>query len=412
MLDRSVFERLVGLDAADPLQDRRHLFHLPQGITYLDGNSLGCLPHSARRRADQAVAKEWGEGLIRSWLGAQWLTLPGRVGDRIGRLIGAAVGQIVATDSTSITLYKVLNAALDLQPKRLTILTDQDNFPTDLYILDSVAQQRNCRVRRVRQDDVAAEIDDTVAVVALTHVDYKSAAIYDMPGITAKAHAVGALTIWDLAHTAGAIPCDVDGCQVDFAVGCGYKYLNGGPGAPAFLYVAKRHQHAARQPLHGWFGHRAPFDFSPSYDPAVGIARFLSGTPSVVALSALDGALDVFEGVELATLREKSRRMVSEFLALFDAHLVSRGFVLASERDPKRRGSHISFSHPQGYRIMRALADRGIIGDFRAPDVLRFGFAPLYNRFADVGTLIEATLEVMEAGTWQREEYGVRQAVT
>lgn len=412
MLDTKTLERLRALDGADPLRDRRGLFCLPEGVVYLDGNSLGCLAHSARRRGETMITDEWGQGLIRSWLGADWLTLAGRVGDRIGRLVGAKPGQIVATDSTSINLYKALHAALDMRPDRPTILTDEENFPTDLYILDAVARERGLTVRRVRPDDVAAAIDGSVAVVALAHVDYKSSAIHNMAGINSRAHAAGALAIWDLAHTAGALPCELDLWKADFAVGCGYKYLNGGPGAPAFIYVAERHQRVARQPLQGWFGHKAPFDFSSDYDPAAGISRFLCGTPSIVGLSVLDGALDIFNDIDIAMVREKSARMVGEFLELFDEHLLPRGFTLVSERDPERRGSHVSFSHPQGYRIMRALADRGIIGDFRAPDVLRFGFAPLYNQFVEVATLVQKTVEVMDGAAWNKEEYAVRQAVT
>jgi kynureninase len=285
-----MFDSLAALDAADSLRGKRALFHMPEGLTYLDGNSLGCLPLSAQKRGNQVIAGEWGDGLIRSWLGADWLTLSQRVGDRIGRLVGAAAGQIVAGDSTSINLHKVLHSALDLRPGRSIILTDQGNFPTDLYIIDGVAKQRGKSVKKLPTSEILEAMDETTAVVVLTHVDYKSATIYDMAEVTAQAHANGALVIWDLAHTAGAVPCDLDGCQADFAIGCGYKYLNGGPGAPAFLYVARSHQSHARQPLQGWFGHKAPFDFSSNFDPASGIARFLCGTPSVIALSVLDGA--------------------------------------------------------------------------------------------------------------------------
>jgi kynureninase len=412
VFDTVTLNRLQALDVADPLRSRRSLFCMPDDVVYLDGNSLGCLAHSARRRGETAISEEWGGGLIRSWLGADWLTLAGRVGDRIGRLVGAKPGQIVSTDSTSVNLYKALCAGLELRPDRPTILTDAENFPTDLYILDAVARETGRQVRRVAPDEVATAIDDTVAVVALTHVDYKTSMIHDMAAINAKAHAAGALAIWDLAHTAGAVPCELDLWNSDFAVGCGYKYLNGGPGAPAFVYVAERHQRIASQPLQGWFGHKAPFDFSTSYDQAAGISRFLCGTPSIVALSILDGALDVFNDIDIAVVREKSLRMVSEFLELFDEHLSHLGFALVSERDPERRGSHVSFSHPQGYPIMRALADRGIIGDFRAPDILRFGFAPLYNRYVEVGTLVEKTVEVMDEVAWDRKEYAVRQTVT
>lgn len=405
-------QRLRDLDAADPLRAHRDKFQLQDNIIYLDGNSLGCLAHSARKRAEQAVASEWGDGLIRSWLGAGWRTLSTRVGNRIGRLVGAAPGQVLAVDSTSINLYKTVAAALGMRPERKIILSDQGNFPTDLYIIESIAAQIGCAVRIVAPQDVMANIDESVAVVALTHVDYKTSAVYDMAKITAHAHKAGAMVVWDLAHTAGAVPCELDRWNVDFAVGCGYKYLNGGPGAPAFLYVAGRHQASAEQPLKGWFGHRDQFDFMTSYIPASGVERFSCGTPPVIGLSALDGALDAFDDVDIGKLAAKSQKMVDVFLELFDEYLRPRGFALTSERDPRRRGSHVSFSHPQGYQITRALADRGIIGDFRAPDVLRFGFAPLYNRYADIGALIHAVVDIMQDAAWDRAEYRERSAVT
>lgn len=407
-----ILSRLDALDAIDPLKAQRAAFDLPEGVIYLDGNSLGALPHSARHRADQAVLQEWGQGLIRSWLEADWLGLSRRVGDRIGRLVGAAPGQVVATDSTSVNLYKVLRAALALRPGRGAILTDQGNFPTDLYILSGAARETGRTVELAAPGEVMDSIGPDTAVVVLTHVDYRTAAIHDMAAITARAHAQGALVIWDLAHTAGAVCCDLDGCEADFAVGCSYKYLNGGPGAPAFLYVARRHQRFVEQPIAGWFGHRAPFDFSQTYAPADGVDRFLSGTPSVLALSILDGALDRFDGVDIATLQAKSQRMTEAFVALFDERLAPLGFQLVCERRAELRGSHVAFSHPEGYPIMRSLADRGFIGDFRAPDVLRFGFAPLYNRYADVGALVSAVADVMEARAWDQAHYRERFAMT
>lgn len=412
MLDIATIDALEAMDAADQLRHHREAFRIPDGITYLDGNSLGCLPYSAWRRSEAAILSEWGEGLIRSWLEADWLTLSAQAGDRIGRLVGAAAGQVVAADSTSINLYKVVSAALRLRPNREVILTDRGNFPTDLYILDSVAELHGKRVRRVDAETLRDAVDADVAAVVLTHVDYRSSAVLDMAGITAATQAAGALAIWDLAHTAGAVPCELDRWNVDFAVGCGYKFLNGGPGAPGFLYAAHRHQAHARQPLQGWFGHVAPFDFADGFQPAPGIERFLCGTPSVVALSVLDGALDAFDGVEMGALYAKSQAMVAAFLDLFEAELVCRGFELASGRHPDRHGSHVAIRHAEGYRMMRALSDRGFIGDFRTPDVMRFGFAPLYNRFAEIGALVRALVEVVDRAEWQRSEYAHRYAVT
>ena len=388
-------DALAAWDAADPLAVYRERFRLPSGIVYLDGNSLGCLPVAVAERIATVASVEWGLGLIGSWFDAGWMDLPVRVGAKIARLVGAEPREVIAADSTSINLFKTLVSAIRLRPGRRVIVTEADNFPTDLYIIDSVAAQMGLAVRRVRRQALIDAIDDQVAAVTLTHVNYRTAAIHDMHRITEVAHARGALTIWDLAHTAGAMPCDLNGADADFAIGCGYKYLNGGPGAPAFVFVASRHQAAATQPLTGWLSHSAPFAFDDAFAPALGMSRFLCGTPSVLALAALDAALDVFETVSLADVRQKSRRMTDVFVALFDARLAPLGFTLCCERDADWRGSHVSFSHPDGEAIMRAVAAKGVIGDFRPPDTLRFGFAPLYNRYADVHALVAAVLAVV-----------------
>jgi kynureninase len=407
-----ILDYAAALDAADPLAGRRALFRLPDGAVYLDGNSLGCLPAAVPARLAGTAEREWGEGLIRSWEGADWVGLPARTGAKIARLIGADAHEVTVADSTSVNLYKALAAAAALRPGRTVMGTEADNFPTDLYIADSIAGQLGLTVRRARPGAIAAAIDADVAVVALTHVNYKTASVHDLAGTTALAHAHGALTVWDLAHTAGAMPCDLNGAGADFAVGCGYKYLNGGPGAPAFVFAASRHHADAVQPLAGWFGHADPFAFDPGFLPAPGIGRFLCGTPPVLALSALDSALDAFDGVSLDAVRAKSRAMTDLFVTLFDAELAPRGFALSCERDGARRGSHVAFSHPHGLAVMRAIKARGVIGDFRAPDVLRFGFAPLYNRYADVTALIDAAAAVIDGGEWDRPEYRVRGAVT
>lgn len=410
-MSRDILERLRRLDHDDALKRHRDKFLMPENTTYLDGNSLGCLSHSARQNADRAIAHEWGKSLIGGWLEG-WFDLPVNVGDRIGRLIGAAPGQTIASDSTSINLYKTLSAALSLRPTRNVILTDKGNFPTDVYIIESIARQLGCKTRIVASNALGDHIDDEVAVIAVSHIDYKTSAIYDMEALTAAAHSKGALALWDLAHTAGAVPCELDRWNVDFAVGCGYKYLNGGPGAPAFLYAAKRHQQTSEQPLQGWFGHRAPFDFADSYLPASDIRRFQCGTPSVIGLAALNGALDAFDDVEIGQLFNKSQAMVREFILLFDEYLAPFGFELTSERFLKKCGSHVSLSHDNAYQIMRALNDRRVIGDFRAPNVLRFGFSPLYNRFEEIGYLVLNICEIMNNSSWKNEKYKEKLYVT
>jgi kynureninase len=403
------------LDGADPLAPLRAGFHLPDGLIYLDGNSLGPLAYAVRDRVRAVVDAEWGEGLIGSWNEAGWIELPRRVGDKIARLVGAAEGTIVATDSTSVNLFKVLAAATTLRPDRRVIVSERSNFPTDLYMAEGLAAllARGHELRLADSaDDLPALIDDSVAVLMLTHVNYRSGLVHDMAALTRQAHDAGALTVWDLAHSAGALPVDLAGASADFAIGCGYKYLNGGPGAPAFLYVAPAHQEEARQPLSGWFGHAAPFRFEPGYAPAPGIDRFLTGTPGVLSMSALDAALDLFGGVDMAALRQKSVALCEFFLARVEATCGALGVTLASPRDASRRGSQVSFAHPDAYAVMQALIARGVIGDFRAPDILRFGFTPLYTRFVDAFDAVEELRAVLAEEEWKRPEFNVRRAVT
>jgi kynureninase len=399
------------LDAVDPLASKRALFALPDGVTYLDGNSLGALPKAAVEAIDDAVRKEWGDGLIRSWNSAGWVDIAQRVGDKISALIGAPIGSVVACDSTSVNLYKALHAACALRPDRKVILTDVDNFPTDLYLIDSVAKDRGLTVRALPHNEIAAAINSDVAVLELTHVDYRSTEMYDMAEMTAAAHAAGALVIWDLAHSAGAVPVDVTLANADFAVGCGYKYLNGGPGAPAFIYVAPRIANSTSQPIQGWHGHAHPFEFARSYEPAAGINRMLVGTPPVLSMTALSAALDVFSGVTMTQLRTKSLALSTFFYELAEEQLISRGFAIVSERDSAKRGSHVALSHSNGYSIVRALIERGVIGDFRRPNVLRFGFAPLYNTFADVARLISECVDVVDTGLYLESRFATESAV-
>lgn len=403
-------EFCLGLDIEDPLSAHRARFQLPQGVIYLDGNSLGALPKSVPQRLREAVEVEWGDGLIRSWNDAAWYPAPQRVGSQIARLIGAGPREVIAADSTSVNLFKVLCAALRMRPGRNVILGEKDNFPTDAYIADGVSRLMGAQFRAVEASDVLDAIDETVAIVSLTHVNYRTGRLYDMAAITARAHEAGALVVWDLCHTAGAMPCDLNGCGADFAVGCGYKYLNGGPGAPAFVFAAERHQEALDQPLSGWHGHAKPFEFVQQYQPATGIDRMLVGTAPQLGLIALEEALHAFDDVDMAALRRKSGRMTELFIELVDQEL--DGFTVATPREATLRGSQVSLAHEHGYAIMQVLIERGVIGDFRAPNILRFGFAVLYLRFADVWDAVAQIKDVMATGAWKSDRYMVRKAVT
>jgi kynureninase len=398
------------LDADDPLASCRERFLLPPGVIYLDGNSLGALPRSVPQRLARAVEQEWGVGLIRSWNDAGWYPAPQRVGGRIAPLIGAAADEVVCADSTSVNLFKVLVAALRMRPGRKRIVGELGNFPTDGYVASGVAELMSAEFLALETDAVSEAIDERVAIVSLTHVNYKTGRVHDMAGITRRAHAAGALVVWDLCHTAGAMPCELNGCNADFAVGCGYKYLNGGPGAPAFVYVAKRHQAELRQPVQGWHGHARPFDFVDGYEVAPGIDRMLVGTAAQLSLIALEAALEVFDGVDMAALRRKSVALTDLFIRLVDQELT--GFELASPRDSAQRGSQVSLTHEQGYAIMQALIDRGVIGDYRAPDILRFGFAALYVGFVDVWNAVAALKDVMADRAWTAPRFQQRKAVT
>jgi kynureninase len=405
---------VLAWDLKDPLAGMRDRFALPENTIYLDGNSLGALPKATAQRVSRVVKQEWGEDLIRSWNKHDWMGLPQRCGAKIAGLIGAAAHEVVVADSTSINLFKLLAAALRLRPDRRVILSDTGNFPTDLYVAQGLIEllDKGHELRLVAPGEISEAISEDVAVVMLTQTDYRSGRIHNMAEITAGAHAAGALMLWDLAHSAGAFPVDLRGCGVDFAVGCGYKYLNGGPGAPAFLFVAEDLQKDVRPPLSGWMGHEAPFLFDPDYRPAEGIARNLCGTPAILSLSALDEGLDVMRDAGMAAIRHKSVQMTDLFIALVDQNCADFGFRLLSPRDPELRGSQIAFSHEQGYPIMAALIDRGVIGDFRAPDILRFGFAPLYLRFADVWDAVDILREIMTRKSWDQPQFHKRMAVT
>ncbi len=412
-------EQALALDAADPLAPLRDQFHIPAGVIYLDGNSLGVMPRATPARVADVVRREWGEGLIRSWNSAGWIDLPQRVGDKIARLVGAGAGELVVADSTSVNLFKVLSAALTITqvdaPQRKRILSERSNFPTDLYIAEALARERGFELVLAEADEIPGLLNADTAVLMLTHVNYRTARMHDMAALTRAAHESGALTVWDLAHSAGAVPVNLHAAQADFAIGCGYKYLNGGPGAPAFVWAHPKHAGRFWQPLAGWMGHAAPFEFTPGYRPAEGISRYLCGTPAVLSLAALECGVDTVLAAEavggMAALRTKSLALTRLFAERVQA--TCPGLTLASPVDDAQRGSQVCFAHPEiGYPVMQALIARGVIGDFRAPDILRFGFTPLYLRYADAWDAAEHLQQVLATQEWRRPEFNQRHAVT
>ena len=438
MISRDDCARRDAEDALAPLRDQ---FMLPEGVIYVDGNSLGALPRATAARVAAAVQQEWGDGLIRSWNDAGWITLPQRVGDRIGALVGAKPGECVAADSTSVNLFKVLSAASRIakadSPGRRVIVSERQNFPTDLYIAEGLGRDLGWTLELLEPAAIVERLSEgrgaDVAILMLTQVNYRTGALHDMAAMTALTHAAGALAVWDLAHSAGALPVDLNGANADFAIGCGYKFLNGGPGAPAFVWAHPRHAERFWQPLSGWMGHAAPFTFSPNYRPAAGIGRFLCGTPAVLSLTALECGVDTLHAADalggMAALRAKSVALTESFIALVDERCASLGFAVASPRDARVRGSQVSLTHlsddgaSQGYAIVQALIARGVIGDFRAgtiadaygpdlPDILRFGFTPLYLRFVDVYDAVEHLVQVMATGEYREARFNRRSAVT
>ena len=416
------------LDAGDSLRPLRDHFVLPEGVIYLDGNSLGVLPRSAAARVAEVITREWGQDLIRSWNSAGWFHMPRRLGDKISPLIGAGPGEVVATDSTSVNLYKVLSAALSLAaedaPAKKVIVSERSNFPTDLYIAEGLCRERGYRLQLVEPDEITAALTQDAAVLMLTHVNYRTGTMHDMAALTQAAHAAGVLVVWDLAHSAGAVPVDLQGANADFAIGCGYKYLNGGPGAPAFVWVHPRHADRFRQPLSGWWGHAAPFEFTPDYRPAPGITRYQCGTQPILSLAALECGLDVFGAAEalggMAALRAKSLALTDLFITLVEERCAGHGLGLATPREHAQRGSQVCLTRSEGaYAIVQALIARGVIGDFRAgsgdgrhPDILRFGFTPLYIGFEDIWHAVEHLKQVLETAEWQRPEFNQKHAVT
>jgi kynureninase len=407
-------ETCLSFDRQDPLASVRDEFALPEGVIYLDGNSLGALPRQTLPRMTQVIGEEWGSGLIRSWNDAHWIDAPARIGDKIARLIGAKGGEVIVADSTSVNLFKLLAEALRVQPGRHFILTEASNFPTDLYVAQGLIDLLggNHALRVVDRADIERALDGSVAVLMLTHVDYATGEIHDMRRITDAAQKVGTLMLWDLSHSAGAVPVDLNAARVDLAVGCGYKYLNGGPGAPAYLFVASGLQEAMQSPLSGWMGHAAPFAFEPEYRPASGIKRQLAGSPPILSMLALEVAVDLWLRVDQHEARRKSMALGDLFIQQVDETCRDLGVEVVSPREAKIRGSQVSLRHQEAYRVMRALIDRGVIGDFRTPDLLRFGFSALYTRYVDVFDAVRRLREVLTSRAWDRPEYAKRLPVT
>ena len=407
-------EEVLNLDINDPLKEFKDKFYLPEGMIYMDGNSLGALPKTTKNNIINTVENEWGKGLITSWLGAEWVNAPEKVGNKIASFIGAEKNEVTVCDSTSINLFKVLTAALQINDKRNIILSESGNFPTDLYIMDGIKAFSKGEIQNVivEPQEVLDALNDEVAVLLLTQVHYKTGFIRDMAEITKKAHDIGALVVWDLSHSAGSIPLDLNACKVDFAIGCGYKFLNGGPGAPAFLFAAKRHHSKCRSVLSGWFGHEKPFAFTDDYFSATDVRMFLCGTPPVLGLKALENGVDMFCSVDIYQLRNKAKKLGAVFIELLNEKCGPYGFKIISPIDDDQRGGHVSICHENGYAIMQAAKDKRLIGDFRAPDVLRFGITPLYMTYRNIYDAVEIISNVMETKAWNQPEYLKQAAVT
>lgn len=408
----TTLETVREMDAADPLAACRERFFLPEGVIYLDGNSLGALPMATVGRAREVVEAEWGEELIRSWNSRGWIDAPQRVGAKIAPLIGARPHEVIVADSTSVNLFKLIVAAAALSPDRPVLLSEAGNFHTDLHIASGAAELARLRLDIAPGEEIESRLGPETNLLLLTHVHFKAGFRFDMADITSKARAAGARVIWDLSHSAGAVPLDLNGSGAELAVGCGYKYLNGGPGAPAFLYVAEGLQERLLSPLRGWMGHAAPFAFTDDYVPAPGIARFLAGTPPILGLAALDCGVEAFAGVTMEALWAKSIRLFDLFARLVEERCAGHGLACISPPEPERRGSHISFSHTHAFELCQALIAAGVIGDFRAPDVIRFGLTPLYLGFEDIWIAVERMREILATGRWREPQFSVRGKVT
>jgi kynureninase len=399
------------LDDSDPLAFARARFRLPQGVIYLDGNSLGAMPTTAPQALALTAERQWGDDLIASWNKHEWIDWPTKIAARLAPILGANPNELLIADSTSISLFKLLAAAVRARPGRRTVLTQARNFPTDLYVAQALADMFGLTLKAVEPEEILGTVDADTAAVTLTHIDYRGASIYDMRTINEASNKAGALVVWDLSHSAGAVELNLKESGSDLAVGCGYKYLNGGPGAPAFIYVAEKMQELLQNPLHGWMGHADPFAFVDDYSPAEGISRFLTGTPSILALAALDSGLATFDGIAMSDLAAKSRSLSELFISEVETRCGDQ-VILASPREPTQRGSHVVFAHPEGYALMQALIARGVVGDFRAPDLMRFGFAPLYNNHAEMVRAAEILADILATREWDQPCFKQRSKVT
>jgi kynureninase len=409
------FDEIITLDKADPLAKKRLEFDLPANTIYLDGNSLGALPKVVKSRVAEVVSQQWGNDLIKSWNSHSWIDLPIKVGEKIAPIIGAGQGQVICCDSISVNLFKLLCSALKLNSERTVVLSTKDNFPTDLYMVQGLSDLLGpdlCQLQMVKEQDIQQSLTESVAVLLLTQVNFRTGRLLDMAKLTQLAHDKGVLVIWDLAHSAGALPVELDKCEVDFAVGCGYKYLNGGPGSPAFLYVAKRHQQAVKQPLSGWMGHAKPFAFDAQYHPFPNINQFQCGTPSVISMSALDAALDVWQDVDMLQIRNKSEALAAVFIKLINLNACLHELILCSPDIAHQRGSQLAFSHDAAFSICQALIEKGVIADFRAPNILRFGFTPLYTSFEDIWKAVTTLVDIVKSDLYKNPRFNIALKVT
>ena len=409
------FDEIITLDKADPLAKKRQEFDLPANTIYLDGNSLGALPKVVKSRVAEVVSQQWGNDLIKSWNSHSWIDLPIKVGEKIAPIIGAGQGQVICCDSISVNLFKLLCSALKLNSERTVVLSTKDNFPTDLYMVQGLSDLLGpdlCQLQMVKEQDIQQSLTESVAALLLTQVNFRTGRLLDMAKLTQLAHDKGVLVIWDLAHSAGALPVELDKCEVDFAVGCGYKYLNGGPGSPAFLYVAKRHQQAVKQPLSGWMGHAKPFAFDAQYHPFPNINQFQCGTPSVISMSALDAALDVWQDVDMLQIRNKSEALAAVFIKLINLNTCLHELILCSPDIAHQRGSQLAFSHDAAFSICQALIEKGVIADFRAPNILRFGFTPLYTSFEDIWKAVTTLVDIVDSELYKNPRFNIALKVT
>jgi len=415
-LTKISYENVLSFDDTDPLAAQAKKFKLPDNLIYLDGNSLGAMPKTVPAYVEDALLDGWATQLITSWNNKGWHNLPFTLADRLAPMMGAKKGEVLLVDSTSLNLFKTLVAALKMRPDRSIVISEKSNFPSDIHIvqgvLDNFFPEKKLELSSAGDEEIISLIDNETAVVTLTHVDYKTGEIRNMEKITKAAHKFGALVIWDLSHSLGALPLDLNDCDVDFAIGCTYKYLNGGHGAPAYLFVAEKHLKHAKNTLTGWMGHASPFGFDINYEPAETIEKFRCGTPAILSYLALEKSLDIFETINMQELREKSQNLSQLFIKLIEQKCANFDLKLISPRNPEMRGSQISLTHSNSWEIMQALIDHNVIGDFRAPNIIRFGFTPLYTSYKNVWNAVTILQDIIKADIWKDPKYAVRKLVT